>query len=319
MTQHVRVVGVPFALGGSKHGPAQGPSRLKEYGLIEHIASLGYSTSYVDIQKEGINPDAFTIATKSAGGVHALSSVREVTTLAGAHTFAAHRVGHFPLILGGDHSVSIGTLPQFLDPTISPSKKVGLLWIDAHYDAHTPNTTHSHYANGLPLASVLGRGSRKLGCYRSEGGISRKKRLHFLPQYVLHVGAGRSDCEPEELALLTKLGVKTVTMQDIRRGGVDAFVRPLLRLLCGVDHLIVTIDLDAIHQDYAPGVSFRSKHGMIPEEALLIGDIVRESGKLRQLEIMEYNPDFEEYTMAGSPKTADFVFRLLEQLLRASK
>ena len=313
MKRQMSVIGVPFALGGSESGPAKGPRALIAGGLLSDLNNLGYEATYVDTKAMSANPAIF--AHREEGGrMHSANAVREVTRIAGAHTFMAHRTLRFPLILGGDHSVSIGTLPQFLDPAITSSKKVGLLWIDAHYDAHTRRTSHSHYANGLPLASVLGRGDSTLFAYRMRVGKATPKRLSFSPRYVLHVGAGDSDCEPEESALLANLRVRTVTMRDIRNGGVDAFARPLEQLLKCVDHLIVTIDLDAIHQDYAPGVSFRSQHGMIPPEAFLIGDMIAKSGKLRQLEIMEYNPDFEVY-LADQPLTQMFVTDFLSHIL----
>ncbi len=313
MQRLMSVIGVPFALGGSEPGPAKGPRSFIEHGLLNDLRQHGYEATYLDIVAESANPSVFSHR-ETGGTLHSANAVREITRLAGAHTFVAHRTGRIPLILGGDHSVSMGTLPQFLDPSITTSKKVGLLWIDAHYDAHTPKTSHSHYANGLPLASVLGRGDSTLGSYRNSEGNQTLKRLRFSPRNVLHIGAGDTDCEPEESALLKKLHVGTVTMRDIRACDVDAFVGPLRELLGRVDHLIVTIDLDAIHQDYAPGVSFRSQHGMLPFQAFLIGDMIAKSGKLRQLEIMEYNPDFEVY-LQDQPLTQMFVTDFLSHIL----
>ncbi len=210
--------------------------------------------------------------------------------------------------------MSIGTLPQFLDPALSAGRRVGLLWIDAHYDAHTPKTTHSRYANGLPFASVLGRGAKNLGSYRCDV-KGRKRRLCFHPRHTLHIGAGESDCESEEVALLEKLHVKRVTMRDIHHCGMPAIMEPLAHLLDDVDDVVLTLDLDAIRKDFAPAVSFQSKSGLLPSQLFPMLRLVAQSKKLRQVEIMEYNPDFEKFLVSGSPMTAHLVFSVLQELL----
>lgn len=315
MKKPIHVIGVPFALGGKMTGPALAPDALINHGLLSHLQSESKDVRYIDTKRSSDNQGMFTSTPVLEGDIYSVKAVCEVTRTAGAHVFAAHRVGALPLIIGGDHSVSLGTLPQFLDPTFSFRRKVGLLWIDAHFDAHTPKTSHSHFANGLPFASALGHGEPKLGCYTYAPRGNRKRRMRFRPVYTLHIGAGESDCEPEEEALLLKLGVERITMLDIRHKGVVAFLNPLEQFLARVDDLILTVDLDAIQKDFAPAVSFQSERGLLPSQLSMMSNLIARSGKLRQIEIMEYNPDFELYTRSGSPITANLVFSLLGQLL----
>ena len=243
MRQPIEVIGVPFALGGSKSGPASGPAALIARGLMSHLSELSLVARYTDIRGVSPSSNIFSSAPVHSLPTYSENAVREVTRLAGAHVFAAHRLGRLPVVIGGDHSVSLGTLPQFLYPAFSYRRKVGLLWLDAHYDAHTPKTSHSHYANGFPFASALGHGNPSLGWYRNTRTSKKKIRMRFLPQHTLHIGAGGSDCEPEEVALLTKLGVKTVTMADMSRTSMGLCMKTLAEFLASVDDVICTFDL----------------------------------------------------------------------------
>ncbi|OGZ06415.1 MAG: hypothetical protein A2845_01250 [Candidatus Lloydbacteria bacterium RIFCSPHIGHO2_01_FULL_49_22] len=315
MKRPIEVIGVPFAQGGSKGGSANGPRGLIENGLLDFLETNGLTSTYTDVQGTSMFPEIFSASPVLSGPVCSHDAVLEVAKLAGARVFAAHTLGRLPLVIGGDHSISLGTVPQFLDPVFSHGRKVGLIWLDAHYDAHTPKTSHSHFANGFPLASALGYGERTLGCYGAFGRAAQHRRLRFRPEHVLHLGAGKSDCEPEELALLQKLNVKTVTMTDVNRGGYKVLIDALDALLCEVDDVIFTFDLDAMHKKFVPGVSFQSTGGLFPWHAFKIADRIATSGKLRQIEIVEYNPDAEEYTDLGYPKTVDFVLFFLERLL----
>ncbi len=311
----ISVIGVPFALGGIEDGPYFGPGALFRSGILCTLDALGHESTYRSLGDAG---NALVLSAEHrkrfpTGRIHYEHEVHEVCKLSGAAVFCAHRTGRFPLVLGGDHSISAGTLPQFLALPETQGRRVGLLWIDAHYDAHTDRTTHSHHANGLPLASVLGRGKRSLGVYQSNA--RKSARVAFSPPLVLHVGAGYSDCEPEEIALMQKLNVQTLTMADLSEQlDVPVLKLAVEALLSRVDDLIITFDLDAVHEEHAPAVSFRSKHGMHPEQLFMIADLIKQSGKLRQLEIMEYNPDFE-VVKDGVPVTASFVHAFFRRLL----
>ena len=313
MTRIIDVIGVPFAHGGATSGPMHGPESLMQFGLLPALAALARVVSYTDLSQLTEDQTTFFGPRIERGRIHNEAALMEMSRLAAARVFVSHRLHKFPIILGGDHSVSIGTLSEYLDPSISSGRRVGLLWIDAHYDAHTDRTSRSHHSNGMPLATALGRGRRSLGHYRVVDG--QKQRLVFRPEDVLHIGAGEMDCEPEEEALLQKLSVKTVRMSDIHESGITAFVTPLQGFLDAVDDVILTIDLDAIRKDFAPAVSFPSEAGLLPSHLFMMARMIAQSKKIRQIEIMEYNPDVEQYANDGAPITAHLVFALLAQLL----
>lgn len=314
MKKPIQVIGVPFAKGGEKGGSAKGPQELIANGLLQFLRDMGHEVTYCDVEAESESPEAFSSPPILSGCISSLDAVREVTKLSGARVFAAHTLGQLPFVIGGDHSISLGTVPQFLHPVFSRGRRVGLLWLDAHYDAHTGVTSHSHFANGLPFASALGYGERSLGCYGTFGEKQKRRRLRFQPPNVLHLGAGKSDCEPEETALLEKLGVKRVTMTDVHRSGFQTLMRALEEFLAHVDDVIFTFDLDAMHMNYVPGVSFQSTGGLFPWHALEMADAIQRSGKLRQIEVVEYNPEADEQVAFGCRKTVDFVFLFLERL-----
>ncbi len=311
----VDIIGVPFALGGSDTGPARGPDVLLREGLSVHLGRCGHPTTYTNVRDACATPEIFTAEPVHSGRVCSGKAVHLMSKLVGAYTFKSLRLGHIPVIIGGDHSVSIGTLPQILDPALSGGRRVGILWLDAHYDAHTPKTTRSHFANGLPLASALGYSDKNMAVYSRGTAGRRRKRLKFSPHNILHIGAGTSDCENEEIELLQRLQVKCITMEEIRSGCLGDWVDTLKCFLGAVDEVIVTLDLDAIRKDFAPGVSFPSNHGLLPSQMSLIAGCIAESKKLRQLEIMEYNPDHEQWDKDNFPITAMLVLNLAEAFL----
>lgn len=312
MKRVIDVIGVPFSLGGKKRGSQYGPDVLVHHGILSCIRSLGYQVSYqscVNVSESQCTQHVMGV------NINFLNAVESMTKSAGARVFASHRVGNFPIVIGGDHSVSLGTLPQFLDPAISHERKVGLLWVDAHYDAHTEDTTTSHFANGLPFAYALGSGETSLACHTScDNNIIGKIRLRFMSEFVLHIGAGKTDCEEEEILLLQSLGVRNISMKDMYDNGEEIFITQLEKLLRDIDDLIVTFDLDVMHRNFVPAVSFQSEHGMNPTQAFIIADMVRDSTKLRQLEIMEYNPDYEVYDQK-KPISATFIMNFLDHIL----
>jgi arginase len=305
MSHRAVIILAPFSGGGRSVGPADGPGVLMKLGLAEHVSR------FCDVSL--LNASEIFTATwpnrpMHPGRIIGGEEVEHVARLLGALVFSAHRTSRIPVVVGGDHSVSLGTVTQVCDRDLYPGCRTGLIWIDAHYDSHTVRTTHSRYANGLPMAAALGAGNLR---YAQRRKSSRGwHRLVYDPKDVIHIGAGKIDCEPEEVALLHRLGVHCVTHDDIFTHGI-AYLGSSLREFVGkYEKLVVSMDLDVIDKAFAPGVSFQNAHGLHPVHLELISRIVRTHGGLTQLEIMEYNPlnDVEH-------KTGLLVLSLLEAFM----
>jgi arginase len=162
-----------------------------------------------------------------------------------------------PLVIGGDHSIVVGSIAAALRSTSS----LGLVWVDAHYDAHTAETSHTGNAHGMPLATVLGFGGR---CYDA---VLQGRSVD--PRHVLHVGAGSDDCEPEELELLDRLEVARFSDATLREIGWEPVFSFIEKLASSVEKIWVSFDLDAVRAEDAPGVYYRRKNGGLSRKEVL--------------------------------------------------
>jgi arginase len=307
MPRLIDVIGVPFDLGGGKSGVDSGPDALVASGFLGVLGESGHTVSYKDLSKISECPHLFTSSLPPRGKVQYAKEVAHVIESLCARTFASLRVGHTPVILGGDHSIAIGSIGAALTPGLLQGKRLGLVWIDAHYDAHTAATTSSGHANGMPLATLLGRGPRILR--RPIG--NRKIR----PQYILHIGAGKADCEPEEIALFAKLKIPCFDQERLRRDGWVPVDQALYSLARSVDCIWVSFDLDALNQRCAPGVAFPNKAGLDRNRMLWFADRLAMTGKIIGADIVEHTSAQEEYD-AGRPRTATFASMFASRLLR---
>jgi arginase len=189
--------------------------------------------------------------------------------------------GAFPLVIGGDHSCAVGTWSG-VAAAHREHGSPGLLWIDAHLDSHTPETSHTGLIYGMPLAALLGHGERPFTDCLVPG-------AKVLPQHVCVLGA--RSYEPEERALLDRLGVRVIGMEEIGRCGVAAALSEALDIVrqAGAGYGI-TIDLDAIDPRDAPGVGTPAPGGMRAGELISALGLAASDSRLCGLEIAEYNP-----------------------------
>ena len=197
----------------------------------------------------------------------------------------ARSEGVLPLVLGGDHSVAIGTWSGVAAATAAP---VGLLWVDAHLDSHTPSSTYSGAIHGMPLACLLGRGDKRL----LQLGLPQPPQLQ--PAHVAVLGA-RSH-EPEERALLDRLGVRVWSAADIQREGFDACCAAALQVVAAAPGGFgVSIDIDAIDPRLAPGVGSPEPGGLAVSDLLSLVALAGGAPGFLALEIAEFNPDRDRY------------------------
>ena len=196
------------------------------------------------------------------------------------------RRGHFPLVLGGDHSIAAGTVSGVAAYARARKKKVGVLWVDAHSDINTPRTSPSGNVHGMPLAALLGLGPASLGRI---GGRFRKVD----PGNVALVGIRSVD--QGERSHLRQLGVHVYTMADIDRHGIHTVMeQALANVIQDVSYVHVSFDLDAVDPSLAPGVGTPVKGGLDYREAHLVMESLSSAGVMTSLELVEVNPILDD-------------------------
>jgi arginase len=269
----VAIIGAALDLGQGRRGVDMGPSAMRYAGLEERLVSLGY-----EVRDEG-NVETAVRETTALRDERArfLPEIREACERVAEQVSAAVRAGALPLVLGGDHSVALGTLGG-LASVHGPG---GVLWIDAHADANTPETSPTGNVHGMPLAAALG-----LAGPGFESDVWPLPAVD--PRKVALVGARELD--HGERRLLREAGVRVLTMSELDRIGVERAVRESLDRIGGARFVHVSLDMDALDPDVAPGVGTPVRGGLTYREAHLALELVAESELASALEVVEVNP-----------------------------
>jgi arginase len=260
-----------------------GPSAIRYAGLNQRLLRAG-----IEVDDRG-NVQAALAETRGSGSerAHFLDEILETCIRVADEVRQARADGLFPLVLGGDHSVALGTLGGLA----ADGGPGGVLWFDAHGDLNTPETTPSGNVHGMPLAAALGR------C----GGIFQRDGLPLpavAPEHVALIGVRSLD--PGEQELVRELGIAVYTISDIDRRGVEPILREALERVDGAAFLHVSVDLDVVDPEFAPGVGNPVRGGLSYREAHLAMELVAESARPDALEIVEVNPIRDhENTTAG--------------------
>lgn len=269
----VDVIGVPLDLGAGLRGVDVGPSAVRHAGLIERLHDLGHEV--YDLGNIA-TPVAAAIEEGSPGArfAEAVSSVccdlREAVRAALTHEAT-------PLVLGGDHSLSAGSVAGVLD--LHPDIRV--LWLDAHGDMNTPATTPSGNVHGMPLAAILGQAPTVFS------GLDWENR-GLPPGRVALVGVRSLD--PGERELIQRLGIRVFTIADVDRWGIyDVVQQALVHLNPQPGRLHVSLDIDVVDPIAAPGVGTPVSGGMTIRETHLTLELIAQKGLLRSLDVVEVN------------------------------
>ncbi len=284
----VRLIGAPVDLADGIGGAYLGPSALRRAGLADRLELLGYT-----VEDAGDVGAPTPEATEGPGDPSAryLADLIPVLEALTGTVRRARRQGRIPLVLGGNNSIALATVSGMTgDGDLASGNggrtaALGMLWVDAHGDANTPETSPSGNLNGMPVAALFGRGR---GEYTSVGGFAPgASRLR--PENTALIGVRSVDeGEDENLA---EIGVRVFTMEEVDRRGMAAVAaEALMRALDGTEGFHLNIDMDALDPEAAPGVSYPVPGGLALGEARVLMEEVALSGGLRSLDLGELNP-----------------------------
>ncbi len=290
----IRVIGVPLDMGASRRGVDMGPSAMRVAGLEARLEALGHQVT------DGGNILVKIAETQGQGNEKAryLKEITETCTRTAEAVVKTLEDGMTPLVLGGDHSLAVGSVSGVAEFYRRRGQKIGVLWIDAHSDINTPETSPSGNVHGMPLAALLGLGPEPLG------GI-----FGFSPKIAAEntVLIGVRDIDAAERENIRRAGVAEVyTMRDIDERGMRTVMEEALRAAGrGTAGYHVSLDMDWIDPEDAPGVGTPVRGGATYREAHLAMEIIADHGRMVSFEMVEVNPVIDEHN-----RTADLAVEL---------
>jgi arginase len=293
-SRRIRVLGVPLDLGASRRGVDMGPSAVRVAGLEARLEALGHEVT------DGGNIRVEIAETQPTGQENAryLKPIAETCKRTAEAVLKALEDGATPLLLGGDHSMAAGSVSGVAEFHRRRDEKIGVLWIDAHTDFNTPATSPSGNVHGMPLAALLGLGPEPLA---NLFGYAPK----IAAQNVALIGIRSIDAAEREN--LRNAGVTHVyTMRDIDERGMRTVMEEALRAASdGTAGYHVSLDMDWIDPEDAPGVGTPVRGGATYREAHLAMEILADHGRMLSMEIVEVNPVIDEHN-----RTADLAVEL---------
>jgi arginase len=282
MSRAVHIIGVPLDLGGGRRGVDMGPSALRIAGLGERIAALN-----ITVTDAGNLPVPIP-ETQAECHPHKkyIDDIARVCADLYIRARAAIDGGATPLVLGGDHSLAAGSVAAAAASVRERSGlPIGLLWIDAHGDMNTPDTSPSGNVHGMPLAALLGREPVELA---TVSGFTPA----VLPGHTVLIGVRNLDGREKELVRAS--GVHVFTMKDIDRLGIATVAEQAVELAsAGTAGFHVSLDMDVCDPSIAPGVGTPVRGGLDYREAHMVMELVSDSGLLTSLDIVEVNPTLD--------------------------
>jgi arginase len=270
------IFGVPMDLGQDRRGVDMGPSAIRYARLQAVLEELGYPVT--DLGNAG-TPIPEVVGKEEA--MRHMGAVRGVCEEVAERTETMISEGLFPIFLGGDHSISIGTVSG----VARSSGRTGLIWFDAHADFNIPETSPSGNIHGMPLAVLTGRGHPDLVGIGGEGATVRAEDVVIL---------GLRSVDVKERGLLLEAGVRVYTMKEIDAYGIASVVRRALRDLSHLDRIHLSVDLDVVDPGVAPGVGTPVRGGLTYREAHLVMELINEAGIVTSLDVVEVNPILDD-------------------------
>jgi len=274
----VKIIGVPMDLGASRRGVDMGPSAMRIARIGPLLEGLGHSVI-----------DAGNVEVRIAESQHYgenerkfLAEIAEACWRLSAETHRAMQEGAIPLVLGGDHSIAIGTVAGIARHFRQRGEALGLIWLDAHGDINTPETSPSGNIHGMPLAHIIGFGTPELLRIGGGGTMVDASRAALV---------GVRDLDPGERDLIRKSGIRAFTMREIDERGLRAVMQEAIAIASsGTAGFHVSLDVDWIDPSDAPGVGTPVWGGATYREGHLAMEMIADSAGMRSMEVVEVNP-----------------------------
>ncbi len=277
--QQVRIIGVPLDLGAGHRGVDMGPSAIRITRLQDRLQKIGWDVT------DGGDIRTSVYESVPTGGDEKLKhadTVLEVNRQLSEAVLACYAEGEIPLVLGGDHSIAIGSVAGAAAHYAKHQKDLGLIWIDAHADMNTPATTPSGNIHGMSLAIALGIGDQR---FTALGNPGRKVKS----EHVVLIAA--RDLDPGEVTALRDEGVRVFTMREIDERGMVAVMGEATEIVGAASAgVYVNFDMDSIDPSVAPGTGTRVPGGLTYREAHLVMETLHDTGKVVGLDLVETNP-----------------------------
>jgi arginase len=296
-TKQIEIIGVPLDLGQQRRGVDMGPSALRAAGLQAKLEALGYQVT------DRGNVAVAVAETKDRGDKRArfLTEIAKSAEITAKCVQEALAHGATPVVLGGDHSVAAGTVAgvaNYFRAHQNPQKRIGLIWMDAHSDINTPETSPSGNVHGMPVAALLGM---EPGALRDLLSWSPK----VLPKNTVLIGI--RDVDETERENIRQAGVTVYTMRDIDELGLRTVMERAIPIAAeGTAGYHVSVDMDWVDPEDAPGVGTAVRGGATYREAHLAMEILADHGGMLSFELVEVNPILDEHN-----RTAELAVQLL--------
>ena len=298
MVKKISIIGVPMDFGQELRGVDMGPAAVRYTGLIPRLRSLGYKV----VDKGDITIPVRDCNADIGKGIEKEKYLKEITLICESVYKVGKEVvqkGYFPLFIGGDHSIAVGTVAAVTD-----DEPAGLIWIDAHGDFNTPQTSPSGNIHGMPLAALTGEGHKSLVDVGRPGA-----KIH--PDNVVMIG--QRDLDLNEKKRLKKTGITVFTMRDIDEQGISSVANKALMKFIHLKRIHLTLDMDVLDPVEAPGVGTPVPGGISYREAHLLMEVLADSGKITSMDLVEINPILDV-----ANKTAELAVQLILSALGKS-
>lgn len=285
---NVSIIGVPLDLGAGTRGVNLGPDAIRYAGLVERLENIGYNVE----DRGDITVDRRSAVTVPNSNLNYLNEIVRVNTMLCNEVSQVISEGKFPLVIGGDHSIAIGTISGVLQHR----KNLGVIWFDAHGDINTPETSPSGNIHGMPVAALLGMGDKELTRIGGEDTFLKKENIVYI---------GSRDLDAGERIAMKEQGITVFTMYEIDDMGIKKVMQEAIRIAGeGTDGIHVSFDLDVLDPTIAPGTGTKVPGGMSYRESHYALELLAKSEKLVSAEFVEVNPLLDNANMTGKAAAA---------------